>query len=103
MAMWRCYQAVRARWSKEKIIAVWIPPPAATSEVAKATARQSIDGGDRTIGLPGDYGEQPIDDARVKLTMMNILIRYQHLSCQAYPTGRVPQCRSCSPHRRRCP
>ena len=54
-------QAVRARWSKEKIIAVWIPPPAATSEVAKATARQSIDGG-RTIGLPGDYGEQPIDD-----------------------------------------
>ena len=56
-------QAVRARWSEEKIIAVWIPSPAATSEVTKATARQSIDGGDRGIGLPGDYGEQPIDDA----------------------------------------
>jgi hypothetical protein len=55
-------QAVRARWSKEEIIAVWIPPPAATSEVTKATARQSIDGGGRAIGLPGDYGEQPIDD-----------------------------------------
>ena len=53
-------QAVRARWSKEKIIAVWIPPPAATSEVTKAT--QSIDGGGRAIGLPGDYGEQLIDD-----------------------------------------
>jgi hypothetical protein len=55
-------QGVRARWSKEKIIAVWIPPPAATSEVKKATARQSIDGGGCAIGLPGDYGEQPIDD-----------------------------------------
>jgi hypothetical protein len=55
-------QAVRARWSKEKITGVWIPPPAAASEVTKATARQSVDGGGRAIGLPGDYGERPIDD-----------------------------------------
>ena len=55
-------QAVRARWSKEKIIGVWIPPPAAASEMTKVTARQSVDGGGRAIGVPADYGERPIED-----------------------------------------
>lgn len=53
-------QEVRARWPKEEMVAVWIPPPAATSELTKAAGRQ-VDNGGRTSVQLGNYGEQSID------------------------------------------